>query len=278
MMALDHVTQFVTDRHRTSDILRTLGLHAVPGGIHEGFGSANDLCHFGLFYIELLEITDPEAAAAGGSDVCRYAVDFLRGGDGLATLAMETDNLDAAARRLRYHGYTVPDAIEMTRVHTDGFTSKSRIIYPQSGSSPIRPPIVIERILSPNDRLAALSSENIIADHPAGNVTITYVGVASLDALAAARELAAAYGARADTDLTPFPVWEAGFADVHFERATLRLFQTTGQDNPISEQLTRRGPGPFIVGAAGSGLKAALPAGKAGMVPADITGFMWGLS
>lgn len=278
MMALDHVTQFVADRHRSSDRLRTLGLHAVEGGVHEGFGSANDLCHFGLFYIELLEITDPAAAAAGGSEVCRYAVDFLRRGEGLATLAMETDDLDAAARRLRQHGYTVPEAIEMTRVHADGFQSRSRIIYPQSDSSPIRPPIVIERILTPRQRETALASQNIIADHPAGSITIEYVGVAALDAVATATELASAYGASADSLLTPFPVWDAGYADVHFERATLRIFQTTGHGNPIAGQLKRRGPGPFIIGASGAGLKAALHVDAAGIVPADSTGFMWGLS
>ena len=278
MMALDHVTQFVTDRHRSSDRLRTLGLHAVEGGVHEGFGSANDLCHFGLFYIEMLEITDPAAAAASGSEVCRYAVDFLRHGEGLATLAMETDDLDAAAHRLRQHGYTVPEAIEMTRVHTDGFQSRSRIIYPQSDNSPIRPPILIERVLTPREREAALAFQNIIADHPAGKITIDYVGVAAHDAVTTAQELASAYGASCDTELTLFPVWDAYYADVHFERATLRILQTTEGTNPIAGQLTRRGPGPFIIGAAGDGVHAALPVDADGIVPADSTGFMWRLS
>lgn len=247
MLWLDHVTSFVNDRHASAAALRDHGVHAVEGGLHTGFGSANDLSHFGLFYLELLEITDPIEAASSGSEVCRYAVDFLEGGEGLATLALETDDLDGDVARLRDSGYTVAEPILMQRVHDDGFVSHSRIAYPSGGDLPFRPPIVIERSIGPEERAPQLAARGTIAPHRLGRAEVGYVAVAVPDAHRAAAEFARDYGVRSDPELTPAPHLGGTSCTAHLGRADLRFVQPEGA-GPASERLDSRGPGPFAVG------------------------------
>ena len=249
MLWFDHVTSFVKDRHATASGLRDQGLHATEGGLHTGFGSANDLSYFGLFYLELLEITDPAEAASSGSEVCRYAVDFLQQGEGLATLALETDDLVTDVRRLRAAGYTVPEPIAMQRVHDDGFVSHSTIAYPASDTLAIRPPILIERSTKPDKRKDQLADREIIAPHPAGDIEVNYVAVAVPNAWLAARALASAYGITSDETLTPIPELGGEFCTVHLPRADLQFVQPVGPGAAL-EQLDRRGSGPFAIGVA----------------------------
>lgn len=252
MIAFDHVTQFVYDRHAAAERLRAAGVHAVEGGHHTGFGSANDLAHFDLFYIEMLEILDREEAANSGSEVCRYAVEFLAGGEGLATLAFESDDLPAVRRRLIEHGLTVPEPVTMQRVHDNGFVSHSTIVYPVSNDLEIIAPIVIQRSANADDRRATLTSTGVIADHPLGDITVGFVGVAVRDALANAAALGSAYGVEYDTSLQKSEEHSSPFADVHLDRARLRFFEPSTTDGPVAERLTTRGPGPFCLGISAS--------------------------
>lgn len=252
MLWLDHVTSFVNDRHATSTALRAHGLHAVEGGVHTGFGSANDLSYFGLFYLELLEITDPAEAVSSGSEVCRYAVDFLQDGEGLATLALETSDLAGDVERLRAAGYKVAEPIRMQRVHDDGFVSHSTIAYPESDALPIRPPIIIQRSSPPTQRAPELAARGTIAAHPLGDAAVQYVAVAVTDAREAARMLARDYGVTADEDLTPAPELGGESCTVHFERAELRFVQPNGPGR-VADRLQGRGPGPCAIGLAVGG-------------------------
>lgn len=247
MLWLDHVTSFVNDRHAAAEALRAAGLHAVEGGVHTGFGSANDLSHFGLFYLELLEITDPFEAAASGSEVCRYAVDFLQDGEGLATFALETDDLAGDVRRLRAAGYTVPEPIRMQRVHDDGFISHSTIAYPSNDDLPIRAPIIIERSIAPEQRAPLLTARGTIAEHHLGDAEVRFVAVAVPDAVGAARRIAHDYGVAADEVLSPAPELDGDSCAVHFGRAELRFVQPSGP-GAAADRLRIRGAGPFAVG------------------------------
>src|SRR4051812_81037 len=122
---IDHVTQFVYDRDRAADSLRHMGLNATPGGRHPGVGSANNLCYFGLFYIEMLSVIDPDEALRGASGVCRAAVSYLESGEGLGAFAFETDDLSLAVEHLRAAGVDVPAPVRMQRVHENGDVSLS---------------------------------------------------------------------------------------------------------------------------------------------------------
>lgn len=187
---LDHVSHWVRDRDVAADTLRGLGLNATPGGQHVGFGSANHLCYFSLFYIELLAIEDAAEALASGSGICRQAVSFLEQGEGFGNLAFETETLDADVAAMRANGLLVDDPIRMERVQPDGFVSVSRLVYPTSVTPTAIPlPILIERSILPAQRAPMLRAKGVIAEHAAGAMQVDHVALCTRDLEAALDEL-----------------------------------------------------------------------------------------
>jgi len=266
---LDHVTQFVADRNRTADAYRALGFNATPGGFHKGFGSANNLCYFDLFYIEMLSIHDRDEALNGGSAVCRAAIDFIANGNGLGGVALETDDLDASIVRLERLGSDMGEIIDMQRVQDDGFISRSRIVYPTLAGSAVPLPIVIERNVKAAERRAILADRKVIAAHAAGGFEIDAVALATLDLDGAERIFVEGYG---------FPV--AGrFRDDALGGDCVRLAANLGDivlcrpdaDGKAKRRLDARGPGLFALTLRRTDGGAALPVDESGFLPVEAT-------
>lgn len=97
-LRLDHAVHVVRDLEAARSQLISLGLHVVPGGEHPGWGTRNALAYFDLTYLELVAVRDPAEAASShfGGHVLRFA----ETGEGLATAALATDDLDGARRPL----------------------------------------------------------------------------------------------------------------------------------------------------------------------------------
>lgn len=110
MLAFDHVVLPVSDLARAvADLHERLGLVALPGGRHPGFGTANRIVPLGGAYLEPVAVVDPVVAAGHpfGSFVARYA--------GLdARLCLRTGDLDAVAARLGL------DPVTGSRIRPDG--------------------------------------------------------------------------------------------------------------------------------------------------------------
>ena len=241
---LDHVTQFVNDRDETADRYRALGFNATPGGLHPKVGSANHLCYFDLFYIEMLSIHDMDEAMNGPSAVCRNAAKFIAAGEGLGGVALETENMDAAMERLREAGAEPGPVVDMQRVQKDGFVSVSRILYPVHASGVTPLPTVIERNLGPAERQPMLAERKVIAPHAIGEVGIDSVALAVQDAEAAADLYAEAFG------FTPAgryddPVLGGQCVRLGAGRGDIVLCQPRGE-GPAQTRLAR-GPGPFAI-------------------------------
>ena len=81
--------------------METLGLTVLDGGRHPGRGTANLIVAFGQQYLELLAIVD-EAEALSSPQGRPVAAALKRRGPGLARWSVETDDIDAAARRVGY--------------------------------------------------------------------------------------------------------------------------------------------------------------------------------
>jgi len=88
-LAIDHVVIAVRDLDQAAADFRALGFTLTPRG-HHSIGSQNHLIMFGSTYIELL-----------WAPVAHPWLDYYRGfGEGLAAVALSTDDADAAARAL----------------------------------------------------------------------------------------------------------------------------------------------------------------------------------
>lgn len=98
------------------------GLRCVPGGRHEGHGTANGIVPLGRDYLELLAVVDPLEAAESpigrwaGEQAARAAGDLR-----LAALCLRTDDLEAVAERLG----TKP--VPMTRTTPEDVTLSWRL-------------------------------------------------------------------------------------------------------------------------------------------------------
>lgn len=242
---LDHVTQFVKDRDETARAYRELGFNAMPGGIHKGFGSANNLCYFDLFYIEMLSIHDIDEALNGGSAVCRAAVEFIARGNGLGGVALEADDLAAATDRLARFGAEVGEVVDMQRVQDDGFISRSRIIYPTLAGAAVPLPIVIERNLRPDARHPMLTERGVIADHPAGQFEIDSVALTTADLEGAVRIFAEGYGL-AVSDRYEDEALGGNCVRLTANRGDIVVCQPSGPGK-ARDRLDARGPGLFAL-------------------------------
>jgi len=266
---LDHVTQFVRDRDATAKAYSALGFNATPGGHHKGFGSANNLCYFDLFYIEMLSIHDRDEALNGGSAVCRAAIDFIERGNGLGGVAVEADDLDEAIKSLQSLGAEIGDIVDMQRVQDDGFISRSRIIYPTLPESPVPLPIVIERNVGPADRRNLLSERKVIASHPAGAFTIDSVALVTTDAVAAERIFVEGYGFVVK-DRYSDEALGGGCVRLAANQGDVVLCQPAGDGHAMT-RLAGRGPGLFAVTFRCSETVQSLPVDDKGFLPLAAT-------
>ena len=104
---LDHVVICVHDLERARSTYARLGFTLTPRG-HHSLGSQNHCIMFGSDYIELLAV--PKAHPAN-----QYFTDFLQGGDGLAAIALATDDARAALAAFRRGGIEAAAPLDFSR-------------------------------------------------------------------------------------------------------------------------------------------------------------------
>ncbi|ACZ40516.1 VOC family protein [Sphaerobacter thermophilus] len=169
----DHVIVGVRDLEAASERYRALGFEVNPGGRHTGLGTANAIIRFGVDYIELLTIADPEEAErAGGSS--KVLLDLLQDRPGaLAGYALATADIEEDAERLKQGGLAAVGPFAMERLRPDGRLLSWRLLVPE-GVSWRRPwPFLIQWDQSDEQRL----SWEQPGSHPNGATTVLGVSV-----------------------------------------------------------------------------------------------------
>ncbi|HUG31546.1 MAG TPA: VOC family protein [Acidimicrobiia bacterium] len=97
-LVVDHVIVCVPDLVRSvRSFERRHGVSSVPGGRHDGHGTANRLIPLGDAYIELVAVVDPDEARESGFGSW---VTSRTNTDGADAIALRTDELDVVCRRL----------------------------------------------------------------------------------------------------------------------------------------------------------------------------------
>jgi len=139
LLGIDHLVIAVRDPDAAATTLEAdLGLAVTGGGRHETGGTFNRLAFLGDTYLELIgvfdrgQVEDPDASPVG-----RAAAAVLDDGrEGLATYALATDDIDAAASRSGM-GRPVPGS----RRRPDGELVRWVTAFPELGVD--RPPFLI---------------------------------------------------------------------------------------------------------------------------------------
>lgn len=120
-LAFDHLLVAVPDLDQAAEeLLAEHGLASLPGGRHDGHGTANRIVPLGSDYLELISVVDPEEAET--SPVGRWIRRGLDAGGGLWGLNLRTDDADALARRLGL------EVLEFVREPPDGDPIRFRLV------------------------------------------------------------------------------------------------------------------------------------------------------
>jgi catechol 2,3-dioxygenase-like lactoylglutathione lyase family enzyme len=128
---IDHVVICVHDLERARATYARLGFGLTPRG-HHTLGSQNHCIMFGRDYIELLAVPRPHPAN-------QYFTDFLSSGDGLAAIALASDDADAAHAAFRHAGIEAAAPVDFSRpVELPGGArdARFRILQLPAGQTP----------------------------------------------------------------------------------------------------------------------------------------------
>ena len=109
----------VRDLEAAAAGFRQIGFTLTPRGEHS-IGSRNHCIMLGSTYIELLAAPKPHPWLD-------YYREFLRSGDGLAAIALRTQDADAAYQALRARGVAASEPMDLSRP-VDGGVARFRLV------------------------------------------------------------------------------------------------------------------------------------------------------
>ena len=117
---MDHVIYAVDDLDAAAAVMFDReGLASVPGGRHEGWGTANRIVPLGESYLELITVVDVDEAEQ--SEFGRAVRRALTEGHPLVGWVVATDDIDGVAKRLEL------EVEEKSREAGDGSTLRWRV-------------------------------------------------------------------------------------------------------------------------------------------------------
>jgi hypothetical protein len=165
VLAIDHVILVVTDlEDAAAELFRRHGLASVPGGRHQGHGTANRIVPLGDTYLELMGCVDEAEAATSpmGRWVLRHRdLDLIP-----RAVCLRTDDIDGVASALG----EVP--LAMHRVRTDGVRLPWRLAGLEGMLGPQGLPFFIQWEVSPGDHPGAMAAPHRVSPLGIARVTI----------------------------------------------------------------------------------------------------------
>ncbi|WP_339176010.1 VOC family protein [Solibacillus sp. FSL R5-0691] len=177
MYQFDHLVHFVPYPEQTMLKLQEEGLHVVPGGSHEAWGTYNTLSYFDLTYIELIGIENEkkfqEAANKSYSLHASYKENRRR--DGLTRFAVRTTTIEEDAKLFARAGLDVVGPERFSRKRDDGTVVSWQLLYIGHPKSKIEFPFFIQWDEADSLRRKELTDRGIIAKHPLGDLAIQAV-------------------------------------------------------------------------------------------------------
>ncbi len=239
-VALDHIVHIVEDLDAHAAALDAAGLRTVAGGRHPRWGTRNSICHFGLTYVELLSVE--ERSVAETSTFGRAVLAESTRGDGIWRLALRTDDIEAAAAKVRVAGSRCNGPVPGERTRPDGSTLRWSLAFPETPEVDLVPPMLIDWHEPDRRRHADLLARGFLDAQP--RAVIAAVAVACRDPEAAAAWMHNAFGVSAVKTATA--AYGPGL------RISLRggHIVLCGGEHPepiVAAVLSRRGERPFAV-------------------------------
>ncbi|MFC4619826.1 VOC family protein [Camelliibacillus cellulosilyticus] len=178
---LDHLVHVTKNPLNAVEAFRSLGLHAVPGGRHENWGTRNGLCHFGLPYIEFLGIENSAIAkAVKDNTLIEQLAQEQDKGEGFARIALRTSDIDEAAEIFRRNGIITIGPVKGRRKQPNGeLLEWSMLFIEETGEDRFKLPFIIDWKQSDEERKDSLVKRGIILEDEKIKSTLAMVAIAT---------------------------------------------------------------------------------------------------
>lgn len=160
-MKLDHIVHAiqVTPEDMTK-LANSHGFHAVKGGQHEKWGTANALHFLSSSYIEWLAVEDEEIASQADHPLTELLVHDLETGPGFLTVCLRTDDIESLNTRLTSKGFETTGVLDASRKTPEGQLLKWKMLFiKEEVSNNLPMPFFIEWEQSQEEKYANLSRE-----------------------------------------------------------------------------------------------------------------------
>jgi len=236
---IDHVMICVPDLEQGIDAYTRIGFRVYPGGSHAGRATHNAIAFHQEDYLELLSLSDRNAAIAPGSSEARLA-EFLARGGGFRYVAVQSDALDTDVAAMRARGVDVGEPAEGARRTPSG----RELRWKSASLGPRNPlPIFFVQHLTPlAERRRQVAQAG---DHPNGVLRLDRVYIAVPDLAGVAETYARVLGLSVPK-IQRGAVIKADMAVFDLGPTGLTVAQPA-EAGPAAEALSRRGQGPFQV-------------------------------
>lgn len=169
----DHSITYVDNLSAAAATFAEHGLTAAYGGRHVGHGTENALAYFGLNYLELLALDDPDAARAQTDERGLIFADALRrlpDREGLFRVALRVHDIRAAYETLAARGLRLGDIVDGNRTTASGQEIRWKLLFILGDADGLPYPFVIDWQQADDERSRALQRGGLLGQHPAGEV------------------------------------------------------------------------------------------------------------
>lgn len=164
-MQLDHIVHYVerTPQQMTEHAL-TQGFHAVMGGKHAQWGTANALHFLASSYIEWLSLEDETVARNAEHPLTQLLLHDRPAGPGFLTICLRPDDMEELNSQLNRQGIETTGVLHASRQTPDGQTLRWKMLFIKEDITNELPlPFFIEWGQSQEDKYADLANAGQIA-------------------------------------------------------------------------------------------------------------------
>ncbi|WP_161598919.1 VOC family protein [Bacillus mesophilum] len=165
-ITLDHVVHFIADTPKNVvDTFQNKGIHAVPGGSHQHWGTYNGLLYTASSYIEFFAIEHDVIAAGSDNPLVKYLRERIKREEGIGQICFRTDNMNNLQQHLHKQDLKTLPIFNGSRVRDDGKRIQWKMLFIEETDPSIPFPFFIEWAENDDIRLTELKNSGFI--HPA---------------------------------------------------------------------------------------------------------------
>ncbi|MFY0544394.1 VOC family protein [Brevibacillus sp. H7] len=251
----DHLVHFVNDPQEAIKLLRKNGIYAVEGGVHENRGTYNVLSYFDLSYIEFLGVYDKQIVEERQSIEHSLIETIVKDSytEGFSRIAIRTNQLEKVAEHFLKQGLTVNGPVPLSRRRPDGSVIHWKLLYVGHKDQELPLPFFIQWEENDEERRNDLKDRKVIAPHPAGDVSLSYVAFAVKDLNTTVDNWSKWLGLKRGDEFVDESL-QAVCQTLQLPGGNL-VFSSPIDGGIVSEVLATRGERPFLVGLSGSSEK-----------------------